>query len=445
MSSLYDRISNPINIDTIDEVLNRFCSRSNFYNALVGQSKDKDKIIGKYNIYYNDQLMVFLFNNWKNSIIEYCRNINQIRSEYRDRFLTVGRYIYDKNPTTSKEVLSIINYYDENNKELSDGLESLKWTSLGEYSSWDHIDSSAVLYGRHSRAPIEHRLYINCDSTYTHQIAYELVKRCHERRQKYYFKFDDYGNRDDTLVIYCSSTSIEKFVNLLNEIKRDLKLDNQIHTPPLLTGKIDGWIGYGSEPEDINGKRYSFNTKREEHLEKCIREETSSWINRNKNHNNNVNGKKMSYRDYIVEKMIISKKKSLTKYTSNDEQFYSLRRFHKSTLNDPRFNEYFRTILRNNFDYIIRCLYSNDRSFKLDFKVENGTISLSRSDLEDLLKEQTKFIMKVSSKYKYDLLNRIRSTSTNWDIDPNNYAFDISKKGALINASEDKKDTRKKI
>ena len=446
MSSLYDRISNPVNINTIDEILNRYCSNTNFYNALVGQTCDKDKVTGKFNTYYNDQLLVFLFNKWKNSIIGFCKNINQIKPEYRDLFLTVGRFIYDKNPTTSGQVLSIINYYDENNSKLSDAMEKLKWNSVGEYSSWDHIDSSAVLYGRHSRDIIEHRLYLNCDSTYTHQIAYELVKRCHERHQRYYFKFDEFGNRDDTLVIYCSSDSINTFVDILNEIKRDLQLDDKLHTPPLLTGKIDGWIGYGSEPDDVNGKRYSFNTKREEHLSKCIREETAAWIGRNKEHSFNINGKKMSYRDYVVEKLIISKKNSLTKYTKDDDKFYSLHRFHKTVLDDSRFKDYLRTILKNNFDYIIRSLYSNDKDFKLEFKVEQGTYSISKYDLEGLLKDQIKFIMKVSSKYRYDLLGRIRNTASNFDIDPSNYAFDISKKGALENAEEkNQRDIRKKI
>ena len=39
--------------------------------------------------------------------------------------------------------------------------------------------------------------------------------------------------------------------------------------PPLLTGRIDGWIGYGSEPnKSIDGKKTSFNKKRATIIEK---------------------------------------------------------------------------------------------------------------------------------------------------------------------------------
>ena len=430
MVDLYSQISNPININTIDRVLDCYCSGRDFYGALVKCGKD-NKVHNRYTPYYYDQFQLFIFDKWKKSIINYCRNIDNVREEYRDKILTVGRYIYNLNPKNAEEVNKIIHYYDKANPKLSDAMDEIRWDRLGEYSSWDHIDSSYVSYGRHRRNPIEHRLYLNTDSTYTHQVLLELVKRCHQDHVKYYFKYDICGDRDDTIVIYTDSKHVKVFINMLREIKRDLKIDEHFHTPPLLSGKIDGFIGYGSEP--INGDKYSFNSKRENHLEKCIKDETIGWIKRNKDYKFIVNNKEMVYKDYIVEKMVQSKKKRLLRFAKEGQEALKYPGYTKSDIESRQFSEYIRSVLRNNFDYIIN--HSSDSNFHIDLKVRNGKVTFSRSDIDNMIIDQTKFIRKVSTKYKYDLIDRIRRTSKAEDIDPDNYSFDITRLQSLRNSN----------
>ena len=108
----------------------------------------------------------------------------------------------DKNPKTADEVRKILDYESISNKDLADILNRTRYNSLGEYSAWNHVDSRYVIFGNHKRQEIEHRLYINCDSSYTHLILYEFIKRCHQNKITYYFKYDIYGDRDDTIVFY---------------------------------------------------------------------------------------------------------------------------------------------------------------------------------------------------------------------------------------------------
>ncbi len=96
---------------------------------------------------------------------------------------------------------------------------------------------------------IEHRLYLDIESLDTYKMTTYLVEKCDEHHLPYYFKFDQYADRDDTIVIYSSTENLTKYVEILHEIKKEHpELISRTKEPPVLTGKIDGWIGYGSEP-----------------------------------------------------------------------------------------------------------------------------------------------------------------------------------------------------
>ena len=435
MVELYNRIDNPLTINTIDDVLDCYCEDSGFYSRLVRYNSD-NKTSGMFNRFYNDKLMVFLFNEWKDTIISYCRNIDNVDPRYKNDLLLIGKYIYNLNPKTAKEVEDIIHYYDENNKKLVDALDRYRWDSLGETSSWTHIDSSYIRCGKHNRNNVEHRLYLNIDSVYIHQFLYALVKKCHERHIKYYFKYDAYGERDDTVVLYTDTKHLELFIKLLEEVKLETKLGDHLHTPPLLTGKVNSYIGYGSEPSD--GDKYSFTSKREEHLKKCIYDETRDFIINNSNNNYRINGKETAYKKYIILKMIKFKKDNLLRYMRDDEKAFEYYGYRKSDIEDKRFILYLKEVLDNNFDLIINALKNKDTNFNLELRVNKGTIRFNNRDIENMIKDQTKFARKASSNYKYDLLDRINRTADAYDIDYNNYAFDISKERLIDNYSNNK-------
>ena len=54
-----------------------------------------------------------------------------------------------------------------------------------------------------------------------------------------------------------------KYINILQEIaKENPEIIQRCGKPPILTGKIDGWIGIGDEPPKKNGKNQSYNSLR---------------------------------------------------------------------------------------------------------------------------------------------------------------------------------------
>ena len=197
--------------------------------------------------------------------------------------------------STYRELKEIKRYLEKNNRVLYSLLRNL----LGEIwasNDWQEIDSYKI--NQDWRAPnIEHRLYINAGGTNNFKIMTLFVKKCDEYQIPYSFKFDETGTRDDSVVIYSSSLYLDKYVSILEEIKQELKLNN-IQKTPLLTGVINGWIGYGSEPL---GEKGSFTEKRVsiicDDIQKCI----SKWIYTHPNATlYDDNGQRIDIQDYLT-------------------------------------------------------------------------------------------------------------------------------------------------
>ena len=153
-----------------------------------------------------------------------------------------------------------------------------------------------------------------------------LVEKCDERHLPYYFKFDQYADRDDTIVIYSSTDNLPKYLEILQEIKKEhSELISRMKDPPILTGKIDGWIGYGSEPvKTPDGKMHSFNEIRAKVLEYSIGKITKMWIMNHRNQQITYQGQKLSFQEYIamksVEKLIADLEKRYLLYEATDRK-----------------------------------------------------------------------------------------------------------------------------
>lgn len=425
------KITNPLDQkETIGKIIDCFCNDYNFYNALTHCMANK-KISGNYSIHYRDQLEVFIFNKWKRVMLHYADLATPDLPTYH-QLKILGEYLKDKNPKDYSEVAEIMDYESIKDNDLKKALNTFRWNQLGEYSSWNHIDSSYVLFGSHKREKIEHRLYINCDSNYTHQIIYEFMKKCHERHIRYYFKYDIYGDRDDTIVFYSDTKHVPIYADILNEIKKEHRLDSHLHEPPLLAGRIDGWIGYGSEPLDENGRSvYSFNSKREKHLKRCIYEETYRWVKANLNNEYQYKNRKVDYETYIISRMIDYKKGYLLNYITDSDKQRQVFGYGKKDIESPNFDYVIYQGLRQNFDKILENSKNPDSDFQLDVPFQNGKITFGMKDINQMVKEQTSFMNKASSKYQEALKNRIQRTANDYEISSNNYAFDISKEELL--------------
>lgn len=148
---------------------------------------------------------------------------------------------------------------------------------------------------------IEHRLYINCEPTDTYRFLEYFVAECKKQGLSFYFKtaylYDETGRpihpdaltRSESAVIYMSEEHAIEYINICKKIKYDHPELN-FYAPPIATGSIDGWLGYGKEPSGLTrqvaqneGIALSFNSIRSRMLERGIYAGIKDCISKNMN------------------------------------------------------------------------------------------------------------------------------------------------------------------
>ena len=422
-NEFYYGMKNPLDDnEVIRKMVKAYGESRDFYSLITNTSKDKVK--GKYYPTQEDHLYKLLFDEWKKYIkisIEYPHTL----PEYRERARRIYDYIKDLEPTTKDEILHILSDTEGKDDDLIEAFERCRFTRLCDGSSWTHIDSSYVHCNLYYRDNIEHRLYVNSDSTLTHFLLSKIVEKCRDRRLNYYFKFDDIGNRDDNIVFYCSTRQLPIFINLLEEIKNEYSLDEFLHEPPILTGKVNGWIGYGTEPE--NGYEESFNSKRADHLEKCLDEVTINWIKNSMNKELNIEGQTMSYEDLIIKSLVKEVKDYILDYYCDDgdiKYFYKRYGFSLESVKSYEFEKAISDTIKPIINDIIND-YENNTLNRIEVPFNGGNYTLNFYILNKVIRQQALFFLDNDSNYKEVLVNRIKETSQEIGIDPNNYAFDL--------------------
>ncbi len=335
---IYNNISNPLDAESVLDTLaeayaNRQFNLGGFYSSLVSTT-EKEYVEIK-NSDEKDKFYATAFNKWKNRIANLAKedieNLKE-KNNYGAREIKLINYLKTvPDVTTEKEANKVLNqrFQDE---ELDSAMKDYRWDSAGRETGWIHVMSRCLNGKKGNDFPVYHRLYLNIEEVDVHKVANELIKKCDNYNIPYYFKFDEIGDRDDTLVVYSDTERLPYYINILQEIaKENPKIKARSKRPPILTGKIDGWIGYGSEPLEKNGKRSSFNKARSQCIEKAIDEEYEKWLVLNENKSINYQGKKISLMDYIAilrtEKEINIRKsmlKNKTKYITQEESEYYL-------------------------------------------------------------------------------------------------------------------------
>ena len=388
MNKVFDRIESPFNNPLIiDNILEAYLTDNGFYSGLVDfyVNSGCGKVVGEINRNYADRFYLELFREWSISL-KRIFDSGKYDSKDHDALKQLLEYINNQNPENSFDVLKILSPNDSNLKRILN-----KYRLYNEQNRFFHIDSSYVHCNREEKQVVEHRLYINCDSNYMHFIAYQFLKKCHDKGLSYYFKFDFDGNRDDNFVVYSDTDHLEKFIEILTSIKNEYNLDSHIYNNPLLTGRIDGWLGYGSEPE--NSGVDSYNTLRKRHLDDCIRKEVVDYILDNHNKYINVDKKNISISDYIINNL-----------------FNELK-------NDNMSDNFLKMELFKNFDDIIDGINLCD-----DVDFEYFTISL---DCLDTILKKMIIMLRDNNHFKENLRRRIIKTASLYGIDSDNYSVDL--------------------
>ena len=121
------------------------------------------------------------------------------------------------------------------------------------------------------------KFYINAGAD-TYKFASFFRKECEENNMYYYFKVvgkaDEEFNRDDKMCIYSIYEDAEKYVEIIKKIAKenpDIKFEN----PPVLNGRIDDFIGVGTD--HVGNKGGSYNQKMCNICSAAIRSVYSEW------------------------------------------------------------------------------------------------------------------------------------------------------------------------
>ncbi len=467
LNELYNQVANPIDDPkVIEKLIHAYVTSQGAYYSKLTNMVTKEHTKGEYFVQDGDRFHAMLFNKWKNSILAMTREefIELYRQgSYGQDFIKMRKYLKGVPDVTTMKEANEVFYGPKGDKELEKALEHYSWRSFGEGSGWVHVCSRYLTAKKDKYPKADHRLYINTESLDTYKMITYLVEKFDEHHLPYYFKFDLYANRDDTIVIYLPTEEFDEYLKILEAIKKEHPdVVARIKEPPILTGKIDGWIGYGSEPEPTpDGKSRSFNGVRAELLENAIRRETIKFI-QDTSLQIKYQGRNMTFTEFVTLKAVEMLLNSLEKkylsrvesdkrhlkggevnYQNIDEHFgYSLQDLHSSS-----FREMIYQSIKGHIPSLLEKLanktYTNNDAIHIPV-LHGKKIVFSDYNLEQVIKQMAGFISKNSPDFIAKVQNSIKTNARSFGIDDNKFCFDI-KATEKINAFEENEKQVKNI
>ncbi len=455
LKDLYNQIQNPLDdINNIKKIIAAYsnCSHafSSFYSNLTKTVPKKYKH-GEYYPSDADYFYAMLFNMWKNSIVSITKDefLRLYRNgSYGKDFIKLREYLKKvPNVTTEKEANSYFNK-STGDDELDRAIDKYRWTAMGECTGFVHVCSRHLTAKKDPYPEVEHRLYIDTESVDTYQMAIYFIKKCVQRHIPYYFKFDEYGGRDDTMVIYCSTADLMKYVEILQEIKKEHpNLISRVKEPPVLTGKIDGWIGYGSEPgQTPSGKNQSFNEVRSKALEEALEKCTKNWVFNNQYKQIKYQGKTIDFIDYIsiltTDKFFASLEKNYNYMAEDDKKLAEQKNttytpsttiqkigYSLADLNHPQLrNKVYQKVQQEMPYHLNKICHSSDYENipNIYIPLHNHSKYITNTDISYVLNQVAIQIANNDHTYIEELQQEIKNSARRYGVDPNKYCFDLA-------------------
>ena len=426
---MYEKIENPLNDDEVIKKLIEGYSdelgTKKYYKKLTEVYHDQKKYIG-INVKDKDKFVSEIFNEWKKDI---TRNISDedIKSYNNQNFARLRECIKDiPDIKDFKENLKVFNRLNKLDKLDKDSKKTELTDIYQDYAAffpgdtWTYITYNNINPSKYKKFIVDHRLYLNTETIDTYKVMELFRDKCKERELNYLFKYAEKGDRDDTIVIYSDDRKLSDYIEILEEIKKEEpEIVKRAKTPPMLTGKIDGWIGYGSEPPlDEDGKNTnSFNNVRSGIIQNAISKETIKWIRENKE----LTKKESEFNKYLTKQIYNDiKDKHIYYKPIREAQFQEklLKRLEKEIEKNKS------ELLEGKFDKIKEFNIDG-----LDIEVDSEMIQRAfRPFSKKILKKDPSFLGKVRDAIKEEGLAN--------GIDSEKFCFDIDKRDKLFN--EDK-------
>lgn len=437
--NFYNRIQNPLDDEQVlDELIDAYSEGHSFYSELTKRnSKNKPR---RYTPSDCDDLHAFLFNTWKKEMLSITKD--QYEQAIKDKLYDKDifkfiRYLSTVPDVKTKQEATQILEQKFQDKELCDAMEKYRWDTLDLYGSWTHIHSRYVHAKKVKNNPIEHRLYLNMAPTDVHKMSKIFLEKCIAKRIPYYFKISEWDRRDDNIVIYSDTKMLPKYLGVLKEIEQEYpQLIERAGKPPILTGKIRNWIGYGSEPLKQTGKS-SFNSVRADSIEQLIKKELISWYKDNIRGSVIVNGKKIPIVDYICHNVVLEQLNSMTKTVERCPNSRYIK-YNTNDITNPVFTQRLERAVRSQANKVIsEFLHEQNTSGSIEVTVKEGcTVNIYGSSI---VKELKKFISTINANdpnFKSRIKRKIKEDAKRKGIDPEKYCFDTANVDLLIKAEE---------
>ena len=464
LKELYMSIDDTLTDDTVKKLVDIYSNyNGNIYNGLTYHHS---KSIPYNNNHYingkeRDYFYSFCFNTWKRNVctmtFDEFKKL-EARGSYKRDFVNLRNYLLHVPDISSYEEMRELYYGDNTPKDIKDLFEKYSWDSLGAYSGWEHVDSRYLHAKRTNRLNVEHRLYINTDAISLYPILNLFVKKCSEKNIPFYFKFDmDSGFRDDTIPIYSDSEHLIDYIDILQDIKRN-NPDLKFYEPPLLSGKIDGFIGYGSEPDErITKKRTSFNDLRADIIGESITRCRNNWIKSNLNTNFGTNERPRTITQIIVRKAVIDfveglintynryidnekKRRSAHNYTDNksiEEVVFEKLQYTPQMIDNTNFKNKVYQSIYNDVDNYIRSDFTKE--IRIPININGKDTYYSNYDMKKTLCSFTSSIMKNDSNFIDSIKKDIRDNCKQFGIIPDKFCCDITRVNSMISTYKSRK------
>lgn len=320
LSDIYNNIKNPLdNLDTINKLISAYAKsqrhtatfsiEAGLYKKIIELNQNKDN--SRIDMTDKEQFFVNKYNRWISSILSVNFNDEQMKKlgqagiefkQFQEYLKSVGR----------------VNSFDDIEQLTSNPSfnEEYSWEVDGDdpnTSAWDHVKSKNINFGRENRINTKHRLYIGCQNQDIYKILNAFTQKCEAQNIPYYFKTPKFEEqRDDKIVIYADTENVANYIDILNEVGKEYpEIVSRSGQPPILTGKVNEWIGIGDEPPKDSKGNHSYNEIRAEVIDDGIEEALLESINAFKGQTVEYNGKTGNFNDLLkarVTSWIIDKK-----------------------------------------------------------------------------------------------------------------------------------------
>ena len=433
----FKKINNPLdNDELLRTVLEAYYNNESIYTKINKvNATEEDKESGKYFPEIRDSFYLYMFNIWKKAVLN--KKPEEIKEKYRKQLNNIQIKLKEFNPKTEKEIRKFI--YNSNkifDKETEDFLDKFSFISQGNFSGWDHFSKKYLTFFNTEIPKIKHRLYLNINSTYIEKFAKLFTEKCMRDNLPFYYKYDDFAARADTFVIYSDTKNLFKYIDILEEIKKENKneIEENIKKPPILTANIDNWIGYGSEPQ--LEEKTSYTSIREKSFEKVLNNFNKSWTNSHKNKSVTVKGNKIPYKTFLAELIydtyIKDFNKRIERYENNETKLNKVDQYSGFSLNDTK-KEGFRKALKENIYLNMDIILENidnpnnidkNKLHKMTTRIKDIYFTISPYDIKKALKRQPMILSRESKDFYDQFRGAIKRDAKNYNISEENYCFD---------------------